>query len=279
MKPSPVSNQTAQSEETAMREGPTVRYERDGKLARLTLANPSRRNAMTYGMWRAIPDLVARGDADKEICAIVLQGEGETFCAGADISEFGGNRADSAGAQAYEEAVKAANLALLHATKPTIALILGACYGGGVGLALACDLRFARDDARFRIPAARLGLGYAYSNLELIVARIGSAAAADLLFSARIFDAAQAERDGIVRKVYPAEDFDRATGEYLQQIAGNAPLTLLAAKRGLVELMRPDGERDLTAVSEAVARCFASDDYIEGRKAFAERREPIFRGR
>jgi enoyl-CoA hydratase len=258
---------------------PAVRFERDGNLARLTLANPARRNAMSYGMWRAIPELVARGEADGDVRAIVLQGEGETFCAGADISEFGENRADAAGAQDYENAVDAANLALLNATKPTIALIRGVCYGGGVGLALACDLRLARDDARFRVPAARLGLGYAYANLELVVARIGFAATADLLFSARIFNAAEAERDGIVRRVYPASEFDLAAEEYLRQIAGNAPLTLIAAKKALVELMKRDQERDIPAVTEAVARCFASQDYIEGRKAFAERREPVFHGR
>jgi enoyl-CoA hydratase len=262
-----------------MSEAPAIRFERVGHLARLTLANPARRNAMSYAMWRAIPDLVARAEEDEDVRAIVLQGEGETFCAGADISEFGDNRSDQAGAQAYEDAVKAANHALLNAAKPTIALIRGVCYGGGVGLALACDLRLARDDARFRVPAARLGLGYAFANLELVVARIGFAATADLLFSARVFDANEAERDGIVRRVYAAGDFDRATGEYLQQIAGNAPLTLVAAKKALVELMRQDGEQDLQAVTDAVARCFASQDYIEGRKAFAERREPEFHGR
>lgn len=262
-----------------MSKAPTVRFELDANLARLTLANPARRNAMSYGMWCAIPDLVARAEGDEDVRAIVLQGEGETFCAGADISEFDDNRSDEAGAQAYGDAVKAANHALLNAAKPTIALIRGVCYGGGVGLALACDLRLARDDARFRVPAARLGLGYAYENLELVVARIGFAATADLLFSARVFTASDAERDGIVRRVFSADDFDRATGDYLQQIAGNAPLTLIAAKKALVELMKGDQARDLPAVANAVLRCFASHDYIEGRAAFAERREPVFRGR
>ena len=262
-----------------MSASPTVRFEREGNLARLTLSNPARRNAVSYGMWRAIPELLARAESDEEVRAIVLEGEGDTFCAGADISEFGDNRSDEAGARAYEDAVKKANHALLNASKPTIALIRGACYGGGVGLALACDLRLARDDARFRVPAARLGLGYAYANLELVVARIGFAATAELLFSARVFNAAEAERDGIVRRVYAAGDFDRLTQEYLQQIVGNAPLTMIASKKALVELMKPAHERDLPAVAEAVAKCFASQDYIEGRKAFAERREPVFRGR
>lgn len=262
-----------------MSESPTILFETSDNLARLTLANPARRNAMSYGMWSAIPELIARCEADPGIRAIVLKGSGEHFCAGADISEFGDKRSDEAGAKAYENAVKAANAALLNAAKPTIALIRGTCYGGGVGLALACDIRLAREDARFRVPAARLGLGYAFDNLQLVVARIGFAAAADLLFSARAFDAAQAERDGIVRRVFASSEFERQSDEYLQQIAGNAPLTLVAAKTALVQLMKSESARDLDAVAQAVARCFASQDYAEGRKAFAERREPVFRGR
>jgi enoyl-CoA hydratase len=262
-----------------MRQSPTIHFEKQGNLAQLTLANPSKRNAMNYSMWSAIPELIARCEADVEVRAIVLTGIGEHFCAGADISEFGGNRSDESGAKAYEAAVKAANAALLNASKPTIALIRGSCYGGGVGLALACDIRLARDDARFRVPAARLGLGYAFDNLQLLVARIGFAAAAELLFTARVFDAAKAERDGLVREVFAASDFERQADEYLQQIADNAPLTLVAAKLAFVELMKGEKERDFEPVAQAVARCFASQDYAEGRRAFAERREPVFRGR
>lgn len=262
-----------------MSNGPTVRFEATDNIGRLTLVNPAKRNAMSYGMWSAIPELVSRCDADSSIRAIVLTGSGDHFCAGADISEFGDNRSDEAGAKAYENAVKAANAALLNARKPTIALIRGTCYGGGVGLALACDIRLAREDARFRVPAARLGLGYAFDNVQLVVARIGFAATADLLFSARVFDAAQAERDNLVRKVFASSDFERETEEYLQEIAHNAPLTLVAAKMALVELMKDVSARDLKPVAQAVAECFASQDYAEGRKAFAERREPGFRGR
>lgn len=262
-----------------MSDGPTIQFEVKDNLARLTLASPARRNAMSYGMWSAMPELIKRCEADAGIRAIILTGSGEHFCAGADISEFGDKRSDEAGAKAYETAVKAANAALLNASKPTIALVRGTCYGGGVGLALACDIRIARDDARFRVPAARLGLGYALDNLQLVVARIGFAAAADLLFSARVFDAAQAERDGLVRMVFALDEFDRRSDEYLQQIANNAPLTLVAAKLALVELMKGESARDPKIVARAVAECFASQDYAEGRKAFAERREPVFRGR
>lgn len=258
---------------------PEIRISIANGAARLTISNPARKNAMTFAMWRSLAELVARCEADEAVRAIVLEGEGDAFCAGADISEFGEKRSDEAGARAYEEAVSAANAALRDAGKPTIALIRGFCYGGGVGLALACDLRLAREDARFRIPAARLGLGYSLDNVTLVAARIGMAATADLLFSARVFDAGQALRDGLVREVYGAAEFDAATDAYVAQIAGNAPLTLAAVKAALVELAKPEADRDEARVKALVAACMASEDYAEGRKAFSERREPRFRGR
>lgn len=264
---------------TTMTTNPEIRIAIADGAARLTIANPARKNAMTFAMWSSLPELVARCEADPSVSAIVLTGEGDAFCAGADISEFGDKRSDPAGARAYEDAVSAANAALRNAGKPTIALVRGFCYGGGVGLALACDLRIARDDARFRIPAARLGLGYSFDNVELVASRIGPAATADLLFSARVFDAAQAQRDGLVREVFAAAEFDAATDAYVAQIAGNAPLTLAAVKAALVELAKPASERDENRVKAAVMACMASEDYAEGRKAFAERREPQFRGR
>ncbi|TVR11290.1 MAG: enoyl-CoA hydratase [Salinarimonadaceae bacterium] len=258
---------------------PEIRIAIADGAARLTIANPDRKNAMNFAMWRALPELVGRCEIDTSVRAIVLTGEGDAFCAGADISEFGDKRSDEAGARAYEEAVSAANAALRNAAKPMIALIRGVCYGGGVGLALACDLRIARDDARFRIPAARLGLGYSLDNVALVASRIGAAATADLLFSARVFDAGQAQRDGLVREVFASAEFDAATDAYIARIAENAPLTLLAVKAALVELAKPEAERDEARVTATVMACMASEDYAEGRKAFGERREPRFQGK
>ncbi|CAN5554757.1 enoyl-CoA hydratase [soil metagenome] len=261
-----------------MSQAPTILFDRCDHVARLTLSNPDKRNAITYAMWQALPECLARCEADADIRVIVLTGAGTTFCAGADISEFAEKRSDEAGVRTYENAARLANTAFLHATKPTVALIRGACYGAGVGLALACDIRLASADARFRVPAARLGLGYAFDNVTLVASRIGLAATADLLFSARVFDSAQGLRDGLVRQSFPDEAFAEEAESYVARIAENAPLTLMAAKAAMSELAKTEATRDPVRVAEAVARCFSSEDYAEGRRAFAERREPQFRG-
>ncbi|WP_431857657.1 enoyl-CoA hydratase [Azospirillum sp.] len=258
---------------------PSLHYHATGPVARLTIDNPARRNAMTLDMWAALPDLVRRAEADPEVRVILLRGAGEAaFCAGADITQFSDKRSGEAEGRSYDAAVQAAQAALFAAGKPTVAYVRGACFGGGVGIALSCDLRIAASDARFRIPAARLGLGYAFSNVELVAGRIGVSAAADLLFTARTVDAEEARRLGIVGQVLDAGQADAAVEELAAAIGGNAPLTLRAVKRALVELARPAAEREVGAVDALVRACLGSDDYREGQAAFKEKREPRFRG-
>jgi enoyl-CoA hydratase/carnithine racemase len=254
-------------------------YAAEGGLATITIHNPARRNAMTLDMWRALPDLAARADADPAIRAIVLTGAGDlAFCAGADISQFGEARGSEAAVAEYDRAVAAGDRALARAAKPTIAVIRGLCFGGGLGLAMACDLRLARAGARFRFPAARLGLGYGYDGVRTLVRQLGHAVAADLLFSARIVEDAEAERLGLVNRLWPATCFEAEAAGYLAGVAANAPLTLMTAKRALAELARDAAERDREAVAALVAACFRSADYREGQAAFREKREPVFRG-
>jgi enoyl-CoA hydratase/carnithine racemase len=254
-------------------------YAAGGGLATVTIDNPERRNAMTLGMWQALPDLVARAGDDPEVRAIVLTGAGDrAFCAGADISQFGEARGSEAAVGAYDRAVAEGDAALARAAKPTIAVIRGACFGGGLGLAMACDLRLARAGARFRFPAARLGLGYGYEGVRTLVRQLGHAVAADLLFSARIVEDAEAERIGLVNRLWPAACFEGEAAGYLAGVAANAPLTLMTAKRALAELTREEAERDRQAVAALVAACFRSADYREGQAAFREKREPVFRG-
>jgi enoyl-CoA hydratase/carnithine racemase len=252
---------------------------RDG-IARLTLHQPAKLNAMSFDMWASLPGLVARAGQDESVRAIVVEGSGtRSFCSGADISQFGEKRSDADGADAYERAVSAGLSALSSGGKPTLARIEGVCFGGGLALALSCDLRLASETARFCLPAAKLGLGYAYPNIDFMVRRIGLGAAADILYSARAFDAREAQRLGVVTNLFGAENFAAESDACLARIAGNAPLTLKAIALSLRELQKAESLRDVTAANVAVAACFVSEDYAEGRRAFAEKRAPIFKGR
>jgi enoyl-CoA hydratase/carnithine racemase len=239
----------------------TVRIERDGAIAHVVLSNPARYNAMSLAMWCGLADaLDALGTS------------------GADISEFGAQRSDPRGVAAYDEAVERAQRTLADIPKPTVACVRGVCMGGGIGLALACDLRFSTVDSRFRMPAARLGLGYAFVGMQRIVGQIGAAAATELFYLARTFDGAEAMRLGIVHRAHEHDEYADACARYLTDIAGNAPLTLRAAKLAIREAQRMPPERDVDVVDRAVRACFDSDDYREGRAAFAEKRPPRFRG-
>jgi enoyl-CoA hydratase/carnithine racemase len=251
----------------------------EGSLARITLDQPARHNAMSLGMWRLLPERIEAALTDSRVRAILVTGAGErAFCSGADISEFGSNRADPGSATSYDEAVHAAIEALRNAEKPTIAQIRGICFGGGLEIALCCDLRVGSSSARFRLPAARLGLGYAYANVALFVEKLGAAATAEIIFTAATLDGEAALSAGIVQRVFPEETFTRDSDAYVASIAANAPLVLKAVKRSLLELAKPAGQRDVASAALAVAACITSQDYLEGQAAFRERREPRFTG-
>ncbi|NNM73477.1 enoyl-CoA hydratase [Enterovirga aerilata] len=252
----------------------------EGALATITLDQPARHNAMSLAMWRELPERVEAAVADERVRAILVTGAGErAFCAGADISEFGENRSGPDAAAAYDRAVHAAIDALRTAAKPTIAAIRGICFGGGLEIALCCDLRIASAGARFRLPAARLGLGYAYEGVALLADRLGAGAAAEILFTAAILDAEEARRAGIVGRVFAEESFASDAAAYAASVTRNAPLVLKALKLGLLEHAKPAGERDFALLQAAVSACSASEDYREGQAAFRERREPRFTGR
>lgn len=255
-----------------------LRVERDGSIGRLVLDSPARLNALNAAMWAAIPGAVAGFAADPAVRCIVLQGAGDkAFSVGADISEFGEKRDSPEQVAAYEATNSAAYRALATVPKPVIAQIHGYCIGGGLAVALACDLRYADEDARFAIPAAKLGLGYGAEGTRRLVATVGHAAAREILFSARRYDAAEALALGLVNGVRPAAGLPGFVREMALTLAANAPLTQAAAKAVINALAT--GEGALAEAEAAVARCMSSEDYAEGRRAFLEKRPPAFRGR
>ena len=250
---------------------------RNGPVGTVVISNVDKFNAMTADMWRALPQRIAELDADPAIHAIVLVGDGDkAFVSGADISQFGVERGDAASQQIYGDAVDAAYLAPVRASKPVIAQIRGICMGGGLGLAAACDIRICSDDARFRMPAGRLGLGYKPSGVHRFIALIGVQNTSDIFHSARIFDAAEALRMGFVTRVVPAAELEAQVQQLATGIADNAPLTARAVKLAINAHL---GEADAEAAHAAANACNASEDYREGVRAFEQKRRPVFTGR
>ena len=254
--------------------------ETDAGLLRIRIINPARYNAMSLSMWEALGAAVAEAQAQPDVRAIVLEGGGDrAFVSGADISEFGAQRRDPAQVARYDRAVAGAQQALMASAVPTIALIRGICMGGGMGLALACDLRYCNQGARFRMPAARLGLGYALGGVKRMCDVLGSARAADLFLTARTFDGLEAGRIGLVQEVFADADFDAVAAERVATVAANAPLTLRAARLALRHLQGGSQAPTSDVVDQAVRACFGSEDYQEGQAAFREKRTPVFKGR
>ena len=252
---------------------------KDGQVGWMIFNNPERRNAVSLEMWRAIPDVLAAFEADPEVRVIVFTGAGErAFVAGADISQFEAERNDAAAEARYSSASAAANAAMAGLSKPSIAMIRGYCIGGGLAVALTCDLRICTEESRFAIPAARLGLGYGFGGVKALIDVVGPSIAKEILFTARQFSAEEALRVGLVNRVAPAAELEALVREYAAMIGANAPLTLRAAKLAAREAVRDPDKRRLSEVEAAVAACFDSADFKEGRTAFMEKRPPKFRG-
>ena len=256
-----------------------LRVRRAQGLVAITFDNLDKLNAMTLSMWQALGDVCAALAADDSIRVVTLEGSGDrAFVVGADISEFGETRNNAENAAIYGAAVERAERALEDMPVPTLALVRGYCIGGGLGIAMRCDLRLARDDAQFAITPAKLGLGYGFDGVASLFQRLGHATSADMLFSGRKMRADEALAKGVCDFVFSAATFKSDCAAYSAQLAHNAPLTIRAAKKALRMLALTEADQDRGAVDARVKACFDSADYVEGQRAFAQKRSPVFKG-
>jgi enoyl-CoA hydratase len=252
---------------------------KEGGVGYMTFNNPERHNAVSLEMWEAASGILADFAADKAIRVVVLTGAGgKAFVSGADISKFESERSNKENIDRYNVAVDKANTAVYEFPKPTIAMIRGYCIGGGVGLALCCDLRICSDNSKFGVPAAKLGLGYGFTGIKKLVDVVGPSFAKEIFYTARQFTAPEALAMGLVNRMLPEAELEKYVKDYADTISGNAPMTVDAVKFIVGEVVKPESKRNMQKCADLVAQCFASKDYIEGRKAFMKKRKPAFTG-
>lgn len=252
----------------------------DGAVGRITINNPERRNAISLDMWQGISDAFAAFSSDPEVRCVVMAGAGDkAFASGADISQFKENRSNAEAAAAYARISMAGRMAMLNFEKPFIAQIRGFCMGGGLGIALAADIRIASEDSQFGVPAARLSIAYDRVNLGNLMALVGPSKAKEILLTAKRYSAAEAAAMGLINASVPVADLETTVAEMTDRIAENAPLSMRASKLTINELMKDDAAFDADLVDAMTRACFDSRDYQEGQDAFMNKRKPVFEGR
>jgi enoyl-CoA hydratase len=257
-----------------------ITAEKQSHLGRVVFDNVARHNAMSKSMWDALAETMHDFDTDENIRVIVLEGAGDkAFVSGADISRFADERADVARIKEYGTSVNRAYHSVQHSLKPTIAKIGGYCYGGGMGIAVCCDLRICSDNSAFCIPAAKLGVGYGHENTKVLMDLVGPSFTKEIFYTGRRFSADEAKNMGLVNHVVVRSKLDDYVGDYVETIVGNAPLSLKTTNLIVNELLKEENDRNIALCNQLVDECAASQDIEEGRRAFMEKRKPAFIGR
>jgi enoyl-CoA hydratase len=258
----------------------SLRTEKERGIGWIIFDNPARRNAINGAMWRGIPEAMARFDADSDVRCVAFRGAGtEAFSAGADISEFDQVRAERDAVAKYDDLLDRVLHSIQDSLKPSVAMIHGFCLGGGLEIALACDLRYCGESAQFAIPAAKLGLAYNIEGHKRLLETVGHAWAREIMFLGRRYGAQEAVAMGLVHRVMPDEELEPFTLGVLETLAQNAPLAIANSKTVIEQYVKSEGSPDGARMRAAIERCAHSDDYEEGRRAFMEKRKPRFTGK
>ena len=267
-------------QEVSIIEQNTLLSEVIDRIAWITFNNPARMNAMSQEMWDNSAALLDKYAKDDNVRAIVLRGAGnKAFVAGADISKFGSERASKEAMISYDKSVAGFHSSLNAVAKPTIAQVNGYCIGGGLAIAIGCDIRICSENSTFGVPAAKLGIGYKAKGIRELERLVGPAFTAEIFYTARQFSAEEARIMGLVNRVVTEVNLESTVGDMIGRIARNAPLSIKAVKESLIETGKPEIEWDLSAHEATVKQCQTSADYTEGRTAFMEKRKPNFIGK
>lgn len=251
-----------------------------GAVGWIVFDQPGKRNAINGAMWRGIPEAMARFDADAEVRCVAFRGAGtEAFAAGADISEFEKNRAGRGEVSEYDGLLDRVLHSIQDSPKPSVAMIHGFCMGGGLEVALACDLRYCGTSAQFAIPAAKLGIAYNVEGHKRLLETVGHARAREIMFLGRRYGADEALAMGLVHRVLPDAELEAHVGHVIGTLLENAPLAIANSKTILEEFAKASGAPDEERMRAAIERCAKSEDYQEGRRAFMDKRKPRFTGK
>ena len=256
-----------------------ILVQQDGPIATVVFNRPAMRNAISLTMWTEIARVTEGLGKDDAVRAIVYRGAGTVaFASGADISEFKEQRKDTDSALHYNAQTAAAYTTIRECPKPTVAMVFGFCMGGAMAVAMACDLRFAAEGAKFGIPAARLGIIYGADSVGQLVDLVGPAYAKDILYSARTVEDREALAMGFIQRLVPAVELERYTYDYLRKVAANAPLSVRGAKVTIESYLLGLTEERRNRLRDLAIEATESEDYKEGTRAFLEKRVPRFQG-